>query len=352
MSLLDSYRRTVQRKRDEISKLQDSKAKEHKKVADLSSKIQKASAAMSRTNNMSTLQSKQREITRSQNELAKVESKIAGFEKKIAAKSKDIVNEEKKVAREEAKEFTKRQREEDKRLRDYNNRMSQIDNTLNHHNILHNQTQIEIAKIKQLPEKVVALFFAANPQDQVQLRLDEEVRSINNQLKSSKYSDCVKLESYWAIRPFDVLYALNEFSPAIVHFSGHGSEKDEIVFLDNQGQSKLVSKDAIVQTMMASSEGIRLIFFNTCYSRNQAEAVVEHVEAAIGMNTSISDDAARIFSSQFYSSIGFGLSVQKSFDQAKALLMMEDIPEENTPELFVQDGIDPNELFIVQPNKS
>jgi hypothetical protein len=67
------------------------------------------------------------------------------------------------------------------------------------------------------------------------------------------------------------------------------------------------------------------------------------------MNTAIGDHAARVFSSQFYSSIGFGLSLQKSFDQAKALLMMEGIAEENTPELFVRSGLAADQLFIVRP---
>ena len=68
------------------------------------------------------------------------------------------------------------------------------------------------------------------------------------------------------------------------------------------------------------------------------------------MKTSIGDEAARIFASQFYSSIGFGLSVKKAFDQAKSLLMMEGIPEEDTPELFTQGSVDAEELIIVNPS--
>lgn len=94
---------------------------------------------------------------------------------------------------------------------------------------------------------------------------------------------------------------------------------------------------------------IRLVFFNTCYSINQAEAVSQFVDATIGMNTSIGDETARIFSSQFYSAIGFGLSVAKAFQQAKALVMMEGIPEENTPELFIKNGLNAEEIILVQP---
>lgn len=147
----------------------------------------------------------------------------------------------------------------------------------------------------------------------------------------------------------DLLQSINECNPTIVHFSGHGSDTDEIAFQDQNGQMKLVTKEAIVKTMMASAENIRLVFFNSCYSKNQAEAISEFVEATIGMNTSIGDDAARIFSSQFYSSIGFGLSVGKAFKQAKAAMMLEGINEENTPELFIQKGLDENEIVLVNP---
>ncbi|MDR9794218.1 hypothetical protein Q8A72_14845 [Aeribacillus pallidus] len=111
----------------------------------------------------------------------------------------------------------------------------------------------------------------------------------------------------------------------------------------------MVSKDAIVQTMMSTSDNIKLVFFNTCFSYGQAQAVIKHVDAAIGMTTSIGDDAARVFAAQFYSAIGFGLSVKKAFEQGKTALMLEGIREEDTPELYVKDCIDPDELIIVKP---
>lgn len=349
MSLLDTYRKNLQRKRDDISKLQNDKAREQKKLANLSRKIQRASDLISRTKSESTIKSKLCEIGRHQKDSANLENKIANYEQKIAAKYKEIGDEQKKVDREEKKEFKKKNREKEKLAKEQQERIKSIDLTLSKHGKLHDQTQIEIENLKKLPENIIVLFLAANPLDQQQLRLDEEARSITEIIKKTKHKDSVKFESCWAVRPIDVLQALNEFTPAIVHFSGHGSDTDEIVFQDSQGKTKLVSKEAIVQTMMASADGIRLVFFNTCYSANQAEAVIEHVEAAIGMNTSIGDEAARVFSSQFYSSIGFGLSVKKAFDQAKALLMMEGIDEEDTPELFVKVGLDPKELIIVKP---
>ena len=57
------------------------------------------------------------------------------------------------------------------------------------------------------------------------------------------------------------------------------------------------------------------------------------------MNTSIGDEEVRVFFSQFCSSIGIGLSVEKSFDQAKASLRLEGAEEENVPQLFAKSGV-------------
>ena len=81
----------------------------------------------------------------------------------------------------------------------------------------------------------------------------------------------------------------------------------------------------------------------------QAENIVEHVDAAIGMNTSIGDEAAVVFASQFYSSIGFGKDLKTAFNQAKASLMLEGISEETTPELFVREGLQAENIILVQP---
>lgn len=61
-------------------------------------------------------------------------------------------------------------------------------------------------------------------------RLDEDVRAIGEMIRKSEHRDVVKLESRWAVRPLDVLQAINECRPRILHFSGHGSDSDEIIY--------------------------------------------------------------------------------------------------------------------------
>ena len=112
----------------------------------------------------------------------------------------------------------------------------------------------------------------------------------------------------------------------------------------------MVSKEAISMAMATASDTIRLIVFNACFSESQAKSVIEYIDAAIGMSTSIGDEAACVFAAQLYSSIGFGCSLQTSFNQAIAQLMLEGIPEDSTPKLYVKDSIDANDIIFVQPN--
>ena len=75
----------------------------------------------------------------------------------------------------------------------------------------------------------------------------------------------------------------------------------------------------------------------------------DSIEGAIGMKDSVGDEAARVFATQFYSAIGFGKSVAVAFEQAKAALLLEDIREEEIPELFLQDGVEAENFILVEP---
>ncbi|KIC61353.1 hypothetical protein RM51_17790 [Chryseobacterium taiwanense] len=349
---MDTYKNSKLTKEKERAKLVSDKAKEYLKIAMLNKKAQAARDAIKRTSSASTINTKLKEINKCTTDIATITKKIADIEAKIVNKDKEITGCQIKIDKEQSSLDKKNQTTETKFKKDQDKSLRDIGKTLINHKELHLQTQREIRALKDIPQKITVLFLASNPLDLTQLRLDQEARAIANMIRQSKYRDSVQFESRWALQPMDLLQAINELNPTIVHFSGHGSDNDEIAFQDQNGKMKLVTKEAIVQTMMASAENIRLVFFNTCYSKNQAEAISEFVEATIGMNTSIGDDAARVFSSQFYSSIGFGHSVGKAFQQAKSLVMMEGINEENTPELFIRDGLHANEIILVNPQQT
>ena len=350
--MIDQFRRRVQQAGANIAKLQKDKSGLEAKRAHVHRKINAANKAASTTRSDSTRNIKQREIERLHRGLTSDESKIAAIDGKIAAEQKKLNDSQKSLSNEEVKAGKRQERQAEVLNRQTRRTIAELGSQLREQDNRYQGAMSEIEKLKNLPEKITVLFLASNPLDQAQLRLDEEARAIQDMIRKSEHRDAVTLESRWAVRPLDVLQAINEYDPRVVHFSGHGSDNDEIVFQDDSGIAKPVTKEAIVQVMRACSGSIHLVVFNTCYSSNQAEAVVGHVEAAVGMNTSIGDDAARTFAAQFYSAIGFGKSLNEAFEQARAALMLENIPEDDTPELFVADGLDASELYIVRPAES
>lgn len=342
MALIDTYRSSIARKQGELVRLQKARSNETKKAASQSKKLLRAKQAISRTKSTATIKSKTREIANAEKALAAIERKVSEIDGKIAKKEQEIAHEKTKYRREEERELKKREKEDEKRLRESEAKISEVNEKLV-------DMELDITELKKLPEKITVLFMASNPIDSDQLRLDEEARAIKDMIRKSKHRDNVIFETCWAVRPQDIFQSINELNPTIIHFSGHGTDTDELVLQNPDGTAKFVSKEAIVQTMKVGSEDIRLVFFNTCFSYGQAESVVEHIEVAIGMTNSISDEVARIFSAQFYSAIGFGLSIEVAFQQAKTAIMLEGIAEEEIPELYVKDGMNPKELIIVQP---
>jgi hypothetical protein len=194
---------------------------------------------------------------------------------------------------------------------------------------------------------VKILFLSANPTSTSRLGLDEEIRAITEKIRASAHRDLVEVVSYWAVRPDDLLQALNEHEPHVIHFSGHGSNADEIILNDAQGSAKPVSKKALVNLFKTFKGNIQVVLLNACYSQPQAEGIIEHVPCAIGMSNSIGDRAAISFAASFYRAIGFGRTVREAFDQGIAALMLEGIDEENIPTLMTRRDSDAARILLV-----
>ncbi|PKM28837.1 MAG: hypothetical protein CVV07_13165 [Gammaproteobacteria bacterium HGW-Gammaproteobacteria-11] len=347
---VDMYRRQVASIREALAKLSSLKARESQKAADAGKKSLAAGSAASKTKQLSTANSKLKEAARYADVQAKHLVEVAKLEKKIAAEQKKLATAELRVESEEARVLKKRNTEQQKMQEAQKRQFREVESSLKTHDSLHRETAARIDKLAALPEEIKVAFFATDPAtaSDRRLLLDEEVREIHQKIRLSDHRDAVKLESRWALRPAEILQYMNELKPTIVHFSGHGSDQDELVLQDRNGDAKLVSMASIVATFELY-DSVRLVFFNTCHSFNQAAACTQHVDAAIGMNQSIGDEAARVFSAQFYSAIGFGCSIPAAFKQAKTALMLEGISEESTPELYLRDGVDDSDLILVKP---
>ena len=193
---------------------------------------------------------------------------------------------------------------------------------------------VDRSKTDLSSEKIRILFLTANPTDTNRLRLDEESRAIDQSLRRAEFRDRFELEQFQALRVGDLQECLLRFRPHIVHFSGHGSEEGEIYLQDGGGMSKPVSEKSLGKLFGVLKDNIRCVVLNACYSRTQADAIAEHIDAVVGMSKEIGDQAAISFSSAFYQALAYGRDLQTAFDLGSIQIDLESIPEEDTPQLI------------------
>lgn len=195
--------------------------------------------------------------------------------------------------------------------------------------------------------KIKILLFASSPVDTSRIRLDQEIREIEERIQLAKHRDRFELIPQMAVRPADVQHALLRHQPHIVHFSGHGSETAGIILEDNLGKSKALSKEALADLFDILRDNIRIVVMNACYSRAQADAISQIIDYTVGMKTTIGDQTAVVFASSFYQALGFGRTVREAFRLARSSIMSEGIPEQDTPELLVKPGVNEAVPFLI-----
>ena len=74
----------------------------------------------------------------------------------------------------------------------------------------------------------------------------------------------------------------------------------------------------------------------------------DFVDASIGMDSSIGDDAAKVFAGQFYGSLAAGNSVGNAFAQAAAQSSVVS-DGSGDPRLFTGDQVDADQMILVAP---
>lgn len=228
--------------------------------------------------------------------------------------------------------------------------------------------------------KIKILVLAANPVNTSQLRLGEEVRSIQQALKQAKYRGSFELISQWAVRTSDLSQALLEHKPQIVHFSGHGqgsptgtgdrssadssrdigiesessaSMHEGLVLEDDQGRAKLVSTNALAGLFELFQNEVRCVVLNACYSERQATAIYQHIDCVVGMSKAIGDRAAIQFAAEFYKVLATGRSIEFAYNFARKGLDLDGIPESLTPVLRNRRGTeDPFKITTAIPDSN
>jgi hypothetical protein len=223
--------------------------------------------------------------------------------------------------------------------------------------------------------KIKVLFLASDPFKTHALALDEEIRTITEEIQSAEYRDSLEMVSAWAVRPGDLQKLLLRHRPHVVHFSGHGvtgessvgptpstpvpgrhlipddgGQDARLILMGEGGAPQPVSQEALVDIFEVLRDNIRLVVLNACYTRPQAEAIAKVVDCCIGMNAAIGDKAAIPFAAAFFRAISFGRDVQTAYRLGTNELKLKGIPEDKTPELLcLREGVNPEKVVLVGP---
>jgi hypothetical protein len=204
-----------------------------------------------------------------------------------------------------------------------------------------------MAKSKtQQTKPIKILFLAANPEDTLQLRLDEEIREIKQALLQVEFRDKFDIEQERAVRVSDLQGHLLRHKPDIVHFSGHGSKASEIILENGIGASHKVPEQALSQLFAVLKDNIRCVVLNACYSAQQAQAIAQHIDCVVGMSQAIGDEAAISFAVAFYQALGYGKDVKTAFDLGCLQINLENLKEQDTPKLLALKA-NPQEIVFV-----
>lgn len=216
------------------------------------------------------------------------------------------------------------------------------------------------------PEPLRVLYLTANPEaDDVTethadgsttttsryLRLDREIREVQLTLRGAKYRDLVAVEHRPAATAEDLIDALNDIRPHLVHFSGHGWSGG-IVF-DNGSledpQKHPVEFDLLAQVLQATSTPPRVLVLNACETLDGADLLLPAVPVIIAMSDTIDDTAAIVFARRFYAAIASAQPVGIALAQAQAAMRLTTPDDADLPQVAVRDDIDADSLVLVRP---
>ena len=177
--------------------------------------------------------------------------------------------------------------------------------------------------------KLLALL--SNPDSEVKLRMDREIKEVNSRI-SQKVSHDFESLMIPAITIDELPGLLLREKPEMLHFSGHGNKK-QLCFEDKLGNSKNVSIESLDLIFKETGHLITCLLINACGSSSLAKTLSAYIPHVIGFPGKIEDELSEIFSKTFYETLSLGCIVSSCFNLAKATIKSE-MDQKTLPVLY------------------
>ena len=163
---------------------------------------------------------------------------------------------------------------------------------------------------------VILLAFANDREGRFLRSIAEEQRRIRKALSSLVEKKLIHLEELPNATDEDIFDAFRRFKDRIrmFHYGGHAGDLELML------SSGSFSVERFAQ-YLAKQKGLKLVFMNGCATGSQVRVLQEAgIPEMILTKTSIADEAAQQFSEQFYGHLATGRSIERSFEEASAIL--------------------------------
>jgi hypothetical protein len=196
--------------------------------------------------------------------------------------------------------------------------------------------------------KLEVLYLTANPDEQNALRVDAEVRQVQEAVRGSVLRDNIVVHQLPAADLDSLMDGLNDHRPNIVHFSGHGYRGGLAVdhAKVKRPKGKFITYDILGQALAATDSPPSIVVLNSCQSAGARQALIPPAQAIVVMQDSISDLAAAAFSAKFYAAIAAGQSLKSAFEQGRVAVANVSLNEAATPVLITAKGVNPAKIIL------
>ncbi|MBD0421481.1 CHAT domain-containing protein [Streptomyces sp. TRM S81-3] len=170
------------------------------------------------------------------------------------------------------------------------------------------------------PKELTVLCLLAGPRGPSQLQLRREFRTIEEAARRGRRRTLnVRLSA--ATRRADVVPAISEHKPDILHFAGHGSPNGLLLLEEDDGTVAPVSARALA-TVLDAVGGVTVAVLNACHLGRYLDVISPYAQEVIGAAEPLADEDALAFCRGYYSALALGEPLDRAFAQARAGLAL------------------------------
>jgi len=163
------------------------------------------------------------------------------------------------------------------------------------------------------------LFVSASPRDSLRLRVEDEIREIENALARSKHGDKFELSKSIGVRKSELHSILSRHNPHFLHISTHTS-KDNLIFEDQSGLAALLAGEQFDRLLKTFKKDLEVVIINAKYPADMCEQFARHIDFVIACTDgALADQDAILFAKGFYEETGNNSDLQQAFEAACAV---------------------------------